>query len=228
MKGKTITLLVFIIFLALTPTTGFETDPTKVSVISIHDGKTLGRELFPGTIVNVTVLIKNLSNDTMRNVNVSQTLPEEIDLVLSPFGSVSSEINITQPMDMEMPSGETLRINSAYANSSYFTFNFDSLVNGSGIAFTYSINATRDKVFDIDAVQVDYLDHWGDPHTANGNRISLEFFPPEEKADNDKYYPKFEVGEVDWVLVISTAVGLVFGVSVISALVYFKKPFSTH
>lgn len=210
------------------PATAFETDTDKVSVISIHDGTTLGRELTPGVVVNVTVLIKNFSNDTMRNVNISQSLPEDLDLIQSPFGSVSSEINITEPTEIDLPTGDTLQINSAYANSSYFTFNFDSLINGSGIAFTFSINATRDRVFDIDALQVDYLDHWGDPHTVNGNRISLEFFPPEEKTDDDLYYPKFEVGEVDWILVIGTAVGLVVGISVLSALVYFRKPFSSH
>ncbi|RMG36770.1 MAG: hypothetical protein D6732_07785 [Methanobacteriota archaeon] len=228
MKGKTITLLIFILCLSLTSINAFETDPTKVSVISIHDGKTLGRELVPGILVNVTVLVKNFSNDTMRNVNISQSLPEDLELVLSPFGSVNSEINITEPTDIEMPTGEILRINSGYANRSYFTFNFDSLINGSGIAFVYSINATRDKVFDIDSLQVDYLDHWGDPHTANGNRISLEFFPPEDKTDDDLYYPKFEVGEVDWFLIVGIGVGVVLGVSILSALVYFRKPFSVH
>ncbi len=209
------------------PASAFKTDPNKVSIISIHDAAALDNQLNPGTWVNITVLIKNLSNDTMRNVNVSQSLPNDLEIVRSPFGNLTDVVNITTPAEMPMADGKMIHINSAFFNKTYYRFNFDSLINGSGISFAISVNATRDKVFDIDPVTVDYLDHWGDPHTVTGNRVSLEFFPIEEKSDDDLYYPKFEVTDVDWTLVISTTLAVIIGASILSALVYFRKPFST-
>lgn len=214
--------------MSMASTHAFNTDPSKIAVIVIHDAA-FEENLTPGTWVNFTVIVKNLSNDTMRNVNISQSFPRDLHLVVSPFGQVNANatLNITSPATISMPTGGTWNITKGFANSSYYEFSFPSLVNGSSISYTFSLNATFERVFDINPPKVEYLDHWGDPYTVSGNRVSLEFSPPEEKQDIEKYYPEFEVKEPDWELIIGTGLTLVASATVISALVYFRRPLSS-
>lgn len=227
MKLKYITIVSISVFLILSTVfapSAYLPDDNKIFVITLHDASDI-THLELGTPVNFTTVLKNYTNDTMQALNISQLLPDNLDLLKSPFGElVDGEFNMTTPKTIDIPTGGQLQILRGYANISYFEFSTTDLINGSMISWNFTVNGTIDNNFQIDHPTFKYFDHWPDLHTISiGNLVSIKYNTPAEPNPYEAHLPHYSTADVDWQTVLLLALAVIV-IAVFTRVLYFRKP----
>ncbi len=213
--------------LVITPAaTAYEPSGT-IKLIAYSDLEQ-GERLFPGSLVNLTFVLKNFTNETMRMVNVTHSIPEDMQLYMAPAGVLlnsSSELNVTSSFSYETPTNGSVTLTRAYINSTYYELSFEKLLPSQSFSWMITLNASDALTFEVSSPTVKYLDKWGDEKTfSDANPLSLRYETPDEEDPSEKNYPTFETADANWTLIISVMV-LVAVVAVFSKALYGKKPF---
>ncbi len=220
-------IFVVIIVSMSTPSIAFAPIEKKVVVTAVSDGYRLGTKLYVGIQTNITIIVKNFSNETMRQVNISQSMPVDLTIVDSSFGNLTTlkEINSTKPFNYTTFSGSQITFGKLFINSTYYNFTINSIFNGTGFSFAYAVNSSLPKSYDISPVQVKYLDHWGDTLSLTSNTLKVAYKQLPASNGNDLYIPKFSEGVIDWNTYILVSFITAF-VAVVSVILYGRKPLS--
>ena len=234
-KIKVLTLLLAIgVLLFSQPSQAFvpENDTIKVTTFSDVAAES---SVDIGTFVNITIVIKNLTNETMNNVTIFQKYindpaEESVKLMKTPYGDFSGEpINYT---DSEIPGltvTNSLNNKDIFANylnvtESNITLNLPKLLAGGEIGLTYTFNFTDEGIYIFNAADVTYYDHWGDVKTLKSfNEVSVNVAKVDENPIAP-YIPNFETTETNYLLIIGFTFGVVI-IALVSRGLYLKKPF---
>lgn len=188
-----------------------------------------------GTLVNITIVIKNLTNETMNNMTVFQKYindPEEeaVKLIKTPFGAYSGEpINYT---DSEIPgltvtnslNDQAIAANYLNITEANITLNLPNLLASGEIGLTFTFNFTDEGIYIFNAADITYYDHWGDKKTLKSfSEVSVNVAIVEDNPIAP-YIPNFETTEINFPLIIGMTLGVVV-IALLSRGLYLKKPF---
>ena len=234
-KIKGLTLLFVIGVLMFThPSQAFIPEDNSIEVMTFSDVASED-SVEIGTLVNITIVIKNLTNETMNNMTVFQKFtnePEEetVKLVKTPYGDFSGEA--TNYTDNEIPgltvtnslNDQAIPANYMNITEANITLNLPELLAGGEIGLTFTFNFTDEGIYIFNTASVTYYDHWGDKKTLRSySEVSVNVAATEEHPIAP-YIPNFETTETNFTLIIGLIIGVVI-IALLSRALYLKKPF---
>jgi hypothetical protein len=232
-KGLTI-LFVIGVLLFSQPSQAFIPEENTIRIMTFSDAAAEG-SVEIGTFVNITIVIKNLTNETMNNVTIFQKYindpaEEAIKLMKTPYGDYFGEpINYTESEIPGLTVTNSLTNQAIFANylnvtESNITLNIPEILAGDEIGLTYTFNFTDEGIYIFNAADITYYDHWGDEKNLKSfNEVSVNVAAADENSIAP-YIPSFETTEINFMLIF----GLTFGVVIIALVsrgLYLKKPF---
>lgn len=227
--------LVFISLLSISLTSGFVPIEEQVNVYTFSDAASLDN-IEPGIPVNFSIVVKNLSNDTIHNITIFQNFAksfetETVKLLESPLEKFGGEpINHTSSTgNIEVEdklTGNMIKINYLNITLSNFTLNFEEIKSGFSIGIGYSLNFTQElSIYSPDATLLTYYDHWGDEQSESG-KISPSFnIQLPEENEIAPYFPSFETEDELNPTQIFLTVFIVIIVAYFGRILYLKNPF---
>jgi hypothetical protein len=178
-----------------------------------------------GTIVDIAVTIKNLTNDTISNVTLFQSIPSGIDFINSPYepysGIASNYVDISVFNHVTM---QNIDINWLNVTDANFALNFDQMLVQDAVSFQFTVNSSSvGASFLLEGATVTYYDFWGDrQQSVSDNSLT---FQVTEVSTNPKavFFPDVSVDEIDYWKVVYVMLISLF-VALISRMLYKKRP----
>ena len=201
----------------------YEPENTRIITISYTDELNLEKVVI-ATIINITVVIKNFTNESLLQLNVTQKMPAKIELISTPLGEyIGSEINLTQEKTYIGPTNEEIQILNGFANSSFYKFALSSLPPHSSLLWQYTINITSIEQFEINSPNINYLDKYGDSkEITNLTPISIRAQQTDSKDLAEQNFPQFELEIVNWFLISILALSVVI-IAILSSYLHKLK-----
>lgn len=193
----------------------------SMGMMSSHSG-----DIFEGTIVEIFVLIKNFSNETLNNVTITQTIQSSLTFIETPYKDFNgTDMEYTENVSIRnLISNSNISLNYFKISKSNFSLNMDKIDNGEEIRIRFSVNVTEATSSNIVPTSLVYFDKYGDLQPAispEGNLFLNGVEKPEcEKCD---YFENVEVDDMDWVFILSIAVAILLA-GLLSRSLYNKKP----
>jgi uncharacterized repeat protein (TIGR01451 family) len=180
-----------------------------------------------GTFADITVTIKNLTNDTISNVTLFQAIPAGIDFISSdsmPDAPYSEDVSYEDISVINQITKQNRVVNWLNVTARNFTMNFDQMPVQDAFSFQFTINSSIVSAsLVIVGARVTYYDFWGDRQQAiSDNTLTYQVteVPTNEKA---KFFPDVTVDEIDYWKVAYVIVISLF-VALISRMLYKKRP----
>ena len=231
---KGLALITVLIFIVSTPSLQAYTPDNEIIQLMTFSDVADKDSVNVGTLVNMTIVMKNLTNDTISNMTIFQTIAKEdnidsISLFKSPYGlyegeainyssSEIADLSITNSLtDLPVP------INYLNVTNYNFTLNIPTLNVGEEIGISFTMNFTEEGLFIFNAADLDYYDHWGDTYSMKSySDISVNVVIPEVDPMRE-FIPEFETTELDYKLVLYITLGTII-IALASRALYLKKP----
>jgi len=218
-------LFFFIGLLIVSQSQGFIPIDEDIVVTTVRDSE---NNLEVGTIVEISVIVKNFFNNSISNITLTQVLPSDVTLIESPFGTFSEARNYTLEGDnlsvFDAASNLNISLNYLNVTSSNFTLNLGKLAAFGKFSFSYKLNmSSADDIVTLDPIAMTYFDHWGDVQTfSGGNPLT---FNVREKDVNElkRFFPEIEVDDNDRTLIFVLILGLTL-IALASRLLHLKRP----
>jgi len=184
-------------------------------------------EIEVNNIINITILVKNLTNETYTNVSIIQEIPiAGVEFYEHPYERFTGE-NASYT-DIEIPdvlNHNSLQLNYLNVTQSNFTLNMDFMQNDSSFAIKYSVNMTSDGDFSFPRTNVTYYDHWGDlNYMESVNYLLITVIKP---TNDTRTYYRVNPGDVEdfeLMKILPWSLGVLV-IAVFSRSLYLKKPF---
>lgn len=222
-------ILIFGIFISLSLDSahGYEPDPEE-GIIAISLLASERSDVEVGTIIEVYIVIKNLSNLTMNNVVINQSLDitDKLKFTESPVGYFNGtdrdyieNVNVINHI-----TGNNVTLKSLNITSSNFTMSMDSIEPKEEFSFKFKVNITESGSSAIPETSLTYHDKYGDLQgpfkSLNNIAISAD-----KNTVNDKigHFPEIEVDDSDNDLIFWGSFLLIV-VAVLSRSLYKKRP----
>ncbi|OLS27823.1 MAG: hypothetical protein HeimC2_10180 [Candidatus Heimdallarchaeota archaeon LC_2] len=204
----------------------FTPDPAE-NIISLGMMASDTEQIIEGTIVEIFILIKNFSNDTLNNVTITQTIQSSLTFIQSPykmFNGTAMEYNETVSIENQITKTNiSLNYFNIYENN--FTMNLDRIDNLEEIRLRYTVNVTEAGTSIIQKTSLEYYDKYGDKQplvTAPSDLILQSIATLEcEKCD---YFESVDLAEINWGLIFGIAFVIILA-GLLSRSLYKKKPF---
>lgn len=181
-----------------------------------------------GETLNVTTIIKNVTNDTMNNITIVQpyslsSYSSYVNLVKSPLGTVHENQNYTNVVMNDSLSKNQIKLNYLNFTSENFTLNFQSIEIMQTFAYSFAVNYTAVGSYVISKAKVTYYDHWGDKKEAESSN-TISFTITEKTPDPlAPYLPNLVNTNINLYLIGSLVLGIVI-IALISRILYGKNP----
>ncbi len=239
-RNSIILIVTIISLLSMSNVQGFVPEDMQVKAYTFSSANAKSN-LNVGELVNFTVVVKNLTNETITNVTIFQQYARSIvtnvsKMVNTPLGAFNGPMNYTSefapapspaPLDMiNVLTGEKLEFN--YFNITYnnFTLNLPSIDAGDSIGIGYTLNLTKTGTFSYDPTRVEYYDHWMDKNIATASSMPNILIAEPEENKIAPFFPEVEVDEeIDYYSILLPLLSIIM-VAILSRIVYFKNPFN--
>ncbi len=231
-KLKSVAILLFIIIFTM-HTSSYIPDKQLVEVMTFSDAAKY-ESIDIGVPVNISLVIKNYTNNTISNITLFQEYSKEINidkiqLLKSPIGDFNgtyinyTRTEITNLSTTNLIDNTNLPINYFNVTKTNFTLNFPNMSNYTEVAIGFTLNFTAEGLFTFPSAKVTYFDHWGDKYTKlSSNEISVTV---KEKTNNPirEYIPQFNVSNINYKFIGILTFGTLL-IAIFSRVLYFKKP----
>ena len=200
MKMK-INTLVLLITLLLVPT-------IQPTISIIPDNEILAIQMlgnYPvhyGKETNMTILIQNFGNHTMKNISITLKINTKyFRIVSTPFGDIPNEKRMTLIASnaASIPgttlNSDTLLLYSYLSNSTYFNATFNQLEVNNTLEFWYTIKAFKGASVTYPAATITWYDNYGDKQKIRTNTIKMRYKgnPPPNPLEGYLVAPNLEI-----------------------------------
>lgn len=227
MKKLTTMLIIICTFgvLFANPIHAFSPEEEMVFVIVLSSEES---NVAVGTLINISIIIKNLTDNPIHNITVIEKLPISIEFIQTPYGLFNgTEANYTGFSFVNQINNENIQANYLNSTASNFTLNFNEIRKSETLSIGFIINVTQvGTALTLDKTIVEYYDHWGDKNRVSPGKINSLGFDVREipQYQKGKYFPDVKVEEVDYQIIILIFISvLVLALS--GRILYKKKPF---
>ncbi|MHA2169388.1 MAG: hypothetical protein ACXAB7_05790 [Candidatus Kariarchaeaceae archaeon] len=217
---------IFILFSIMSASSTWAFVPVNESVF-VNTLSSVQTDIPIGTFADITVTIKNLTNDTISNVTLFQAIPAGIDFISSdsmPDAPYSEDVSYEDISVINQITKQNRVVNWLNVTARNFTMNFDQMPVQDAFSFQFTINSSIVSAsLVIVGARVTYYDFWGDRQQAiSDNTLTYQVteVPTNEKA---KFFPDVTVDEIDYWKVAYVIVISLF-VALISRMLYKKRP----
>jgi len=185
-----------------------------------------------GNIVDFSVLIKNLWNDSINNITITQEIPSSNVKLVSVGGQSMGEssASLTNITVDDTYTGKQLKL--SYLNFTYsetdksnFTANIDiTLAQDDYFVLGFQLNFTQSGNFNVLQPNVSYYDHWHDPHTnVNGvDSIGVNVLSVDDDTRR-QYIPYADTVDPNYTLILAGFLAVMVA-AVLSRILHGKKP----
>jgi len=179
--------------------------------------------------VNMSIVVTNLTNETIHNVTITQTLLQNTQLIGVGDQKITPDTaNFTNLVIPDTLSGSQLHL--SYLNFTTtqlvpeLSANFNiTLPAGALFSFEFRLNFTKTGQFPFSAPVVSFYDHWGDKQTdvkTQNVSANVKESPVETRR---KYIPTFTTSKTNYTLIIGGFIALL-AVALLGRTLHFKAP----
>jgi hypothetical protein len=207
------------------PTTAFIPEN---ETIFVNLRSSSGTSVNIGTTVDLSIVVKNLFNNSIYNVTITEQIQDAIDFLETPAGPFDgNDINHTDISVLNLDNLESLSVNYLNITSNEFILNIPKIDKYETITLGFKINLTQVGSMSVLSPEISWYDHWGDRNVPSDDIIiNSILFSVSDILVNPKvgYFPEIEVAEINYTTIIfvslATIVFAIFG-----RILYMKKPF---
>jgi len=219
-------LLAFIFSMIGKPTVAFIPENETIFVLLESSRDTSVRI---NTTVDLSIIIKNLFNNSIYNVTITERIQDAINFVETPAGVFDgNDVNHTDIPITNLNNLEQLTVNYLNITSTEFIVNIAKIEKYETIALGFKINLTEVGAATVRSPEISWYDHWGDRNVPSSdvsiNSISFSVFDIEVNAKIG-YFPDVEVADINYTTVIFISLATIV-LALFGRILYKKKPFA--
>jgi uncharacterized repeat protein (TIGR01451 family) len=179
-----------------------------------------------GSNVTFDIVVKNLTNNSISNLTITQTIPQNLDLIEVMGQDISDVPGNFNDLSAVSSIGPTnLAVRYLNITASNFTTNLDiTMASGDSIGLRFVMQANQVASPSFSAATVSYYDHWGDRYNAvrQETQINLDI-DTSTTPPYLSFIPDFDTTDTDYTLIIGLTLGTAL-IALLGRVLYLKKP----
>ncbi len=218
-------ILVFVLPATVDNGIAFIPDPEEKAIsMGMMASKT--EDIVIGSTVEIFLLIKNFSNETLNNVTITQTIPDSLMFIDTPYKAFNgTEMEYTENVSIENQiTRANISLNYFKISETNFSMNLDKIFNEQEMRIRFTVNVTDATTITILSPSLVYYDKYGDQQPTVTVPSNM-FLQSVEKLECEKcpYFENIEVDDMDWNFISLIALTILL-VGIFSRSLYMKRP----